>query len=102
MSLLRDKTKNKFRTGLDLSSPETSSPVRIFMKRTILAVLLITALCFSFACERRNGSGTNAVDSGGEIVVGYYGDLTGRTASFGQSTRNGVEMAIDEINQAGG
>ena len=72
------------------------------MKRTILALLLITTLFASFACERRNGSGTNVSDSGGEIVVGYYGDLTGRTASFGQSTRNGVEMAVDEINKAGG
>ncbi|HEX3184310.1 MAG TPA: ABC transporter substrate-binding protein, partial [Pyrinomonadaceae bacterium] len=72
------------------------------MKRTILALLLITTLFASFACERRNGSGTNVSDGGGEIVVGYYGDLTGRTASFGQSTRNGVEMAVDEINKAGG
>ena len=71
------------------------------MKRTLLALLLITTLCFNFACERR-GSGTNAVDGGGEIVIGYYGDLTGRTASFGVSTKNGVEMAADEINKAGG
>ena len=73
------------------------------MKRTLLALLLITTLFASFACERRNGgSGTNATDGGGEIVVGYYGDLTGRTASFGTSTKNGVEMAADEINKAGG
>ena len=73
------------------------------MKRTILALLLITTLCFSFACvERRGGAGTNSVDAGGEILVGYYGDLSGRTASFGQSTRNGVDMAADEINKAGG
>src|SRR5688572_33277668 len=71
------------------------------MKRTLLALLLISTLCFSFACERR-GSGTNATDGTGEIIVGYYGDLTGRTASFGQSTKNGVEMAVDEINKAGG
>jgi branched-chain amino acid transport system substrate-binding protein len=71
------------------------------MKRTLLALLLISTLCFSFACERR-GSGTNATDVGGEIVVGYYGDLTGRTASFGVSTKNGVEMAVDELNKAGG
>ena len=71
------------------------------MKRTLLALLLISTLCFSFACERR-GSGTNVTDGGGEILVGYYGDLTGRTASFGTSTRNGVEMAVDEINKAGG
>lgn len=70
------------------------------MKRTILALLLITTLCISFGCERR-GAGTNGTDSG-EILVGYYGDLSGRTSSFGQSTRNGVEMAADEINKAGG
>ena len=71
------------------------------MKRTILALLLITTLFASLACERR-GSGTNGTDNTGEIVVGYYGDLTGRTASFGLSTKNGVEMAVDEINKAGG
>lgn len=71
------------------------------MKRTLLALLLITTLFAGLACERR-GTGTNSVDGGGEIIVGYYGDLTGRTASFGQSTKNGVEMAIDEINKAGG
>jgi branched-chain amino acid transport system substrate-binding protein len=70
------------------------------MKRTLLALLLITTLLAGIACERR-GTGTNA-DGGGEIIVGYYGDLTGRTASFGTSTKNGVEMAVDEINKAGG
>src|SRR5215203_3972376 len=70
------------------------------MKRTLLALLLITTLFISFACERRgdvaNGGGT------GTILVGYYGDLSGRTSSFGQSTKNGVEMAADELNKAGG
>lgn len=70
------------------------------MKRTLFALLLITTLLTGLACERRgnetNGSGT------GPIVVGYYGDLSGRTSSFGQSTKNGAEMAADEINKAGG
>lgn len=70
------------------------------MKRTILALLLITTLFAGFACERR-GTGTNGGDSG-PILVGYYGDLSGNTSSFGQSTKNGVEMAVDEINKAGG
>ncbi len=70
------------------------------MKRTLLALLVITTLCVSFACERRGG-GTNGAGAG-PIVVGYYGDLSGRTSSFGQSTKNGVEMAADEINKAGG
>ena len=70
------------------------------MKRTLFALFLITTLLIGFACERRgtvtNGGGT------GPILVGYYGDLSGRTSSFGQSTKNGVEMAADEINKAGG
>ncbi len=70
------------------------------MKRTILALLLITTLFASFACERR-GTGNTSGESG-PIMVGYYGDLSGNTSSFGQSTKNGVEMAADEINKAGG
>ena len=70
------------------------------MKRTILALLLITTLFTSLACERRGGSTSG--DGTGPILVGYYGDLSGRTSSFGQSTKNGVEMAADEINKAGG
>ncbi len=42
-------------------------------------------------------------NSGGEpIKVGVYGDLTGQTSSFGQSTKNGIELAVEEINAAGG
>lgn len=70
------------------------------MKRTLFALFLITTLLIGFACERR-GTGASG-DSTGPILVGYYGDLSGRTSSFGQSTKNGVEMAADEINKAGG
>ncbi len=70
------------------------------MKRSILALLLITTLFVSFGCVRRGGS-TSGAESG-PILVGYYGDLSGRTSSFGQSTKNGVQMAADEINTAGG
>src|ERR1041384_4948447 len=70
------------------------------MKRTLFALLLITVLFASFGCERRGGASSGSKT--GPIVVGYYGDLSGRTSSFGQSTKNGVEMAADEINKAGG
>ena len=70
------------------------------MKRILLSLGLITSLLFTFACERKGGPGAGG-DSG-PIVVGYYGDLSGRTSNFGQSTKNGVEMAADEINKAGG
>src|SRR5688500_247810 len=69
------------------------------MKRILVALLLLTALLMTFACERRGGGVTN--DSG-TIVIGYYGDLSGRTSNFGQYTKEGVLMAADEINKAGG
>lgn len=37
-----------------------------------------------------------------EIVIGHYGSLTGSEATFGQSTSNGLKLAIAEINDAGG
>jgi len=70
------------------------------MKRTLISLLLISTLLLTFACERRGGPGAGGET--GQIVVGYYGDLTGRTSNFGVSTRNGVLMAADEINKAGG
>ncbi|MDI6808133.1 MAG: ABC transporter substrate-binding protein [Candidatus Eisenbacteria bacterium] len=36
------------------------------------------------------------------IKIGEYGSLTGTTATFGKSTDNGIQMAIEEINSAGG
>ena len=41
-------------------------------------------------------------DSGSEIVIGEFGSLTGTTATFGISTKNGIDMAIDGINKSGG
>ncbi|HRK30225.1 MAG TPA: ABC transporter substrate-binding protein [Tepidisphaeraceae bacterium] len=37
-----------------------------------------------------------------DILVGHYGSLTGSEATFGQSTSNGIKLAISEINGAGG
>ncbi|HKS29283.1 MAG TPA: ABC transporter substrate-binding protein [Pyrinomonadaceae bacterium] len=69
------------------------------MKRILLALGLITTFVFGLACERRGGGGAGDT---GPIKVGLYADLTGQTSSFGQSTKNGVQMAVDEINKAGG
>jgi branched-chain amino acid transport system substrate-binding protein len=40
--------------------------------------------------------------SGSEIPVGVYVALTGPTATFGQATRDGVQLAADEVNARGG
>src|SRR5262245_3628855 len=40
--------------------------------------------------------------SSDEILVGHYASMTGSEATFGQSTDNGIQMAVEEINAAGG
>src|SRR5829696_7997186 len=72
------------------------------MKRTLITLGSAILLLAAFACERRGPDGAATNDSTGPVKVGIYGDLSGQTSSFGQSTKNGVLMAIDEINAAGG
>ena len=43
-----------------------------------------------------------AAASGAPILIGEYASLTGTTATFGQSTDHGIQIAVDEINKAGG
>lgn len=48
-------------------------------------------------------SGTNKAPATGEkILIGHYGSLTGSEATFGQSTSNGIRLAIKEFNEKGG
>ena len=72
------------------------------MRRNLLTFGLIAALLTSYACVRKDGSGGGGGSETGNIIVGLYGDLSGQTSSFGQSTRNGAQMAVEEINAAGG
>ena len=37
-----------------------------------------------------------------EIVIGYTGPLSGPAAEYGQDCANGVDMAVNELNAAGG
>ena len=62
-------------------------------------LLLTTGLMSMVACERKSGGAT---DTTGAILVGFYGSLTGDGASFGQSSRECAELAVDELNAAVG
>ena len=65
------------------------------MKRSLLfAGLLILTAGFAISC----GPKVNP----NEIVIGEYGSLTGPAATFGQSNHEGLTLAVDEINAAGG
>jgi len=66
-----------------------------------LAFASALLLSLTVACERKPGTAAGDTATG-DIVVGMYGSLTGDGASFGQSSREGTELAVDEVNSAGG
>ncbi|MFN0058949.1 MAG: ABC transporter substrate-binding protein [Planctomycetota bacterium] len=47
-------------------------------------------------------SATGVVDRAGKILIGAYNSMTGSEASFGQSTFQGISLALEEQNAAGG
>jgi branched-chain amino acid transport system substrate-binding protein len=63
-----------------------------------LVLLLVSG--FTSACDPKATS-PGAPDHS-LIKIGYYGDLSGPTFNFGESAKNGVLMAAEEINEAGG
>ena len=63
------------------------------MKRILIASLVIAGLLS--ACQPQNGGGD-------KVRVGVFMSTTGSTANFGISSVNGIKMAADEINKAGG
>lgn len=48
------------------------------------------------------GESTPVADDGEEIVIGGIGPVTGSAASYGISVKQGGQLAVDEINAAGG
>lgn len=68
--------------------------------KTLLVFIALLSLAFFGCPPKENGAGGG--EAGDEILVGEYGSLTGGEATFGQSTHNGILLALDEINAAGG
>jgi branched-chain amino acid transport system substrate-binding protein len=68
------------------------------MFRQCFAVTLLGGLLLSgAACDKKSESAAAA-----DIIVGEYGSMTGPQATFGDSTDDGVKLAVREINAKGG
>jgi len=64
------------------------------MQRRFWAATALAALVLSLSCGPKLNPN--------EIRIGEYGSLTGAQATFGVSTQNGIQLAVDEVNAAGG
>lgn len=69
---------------------------------TVGLVLSMTVMLFS-GCGKKSGSNTND-ENGSEKVfyIGGSGPLTGDYAAYGMGVKNAAELAVNEINKAGG
>lgn len=68
----------------------------IFKKVVATVMALAMILCLA-ACGSNNYTADNS-----EYVIGFSGPLTGAAAVYGTAVKNSAQMAIDEINAAGG
>ncbi len=77
-------------------------------KKNMLSMMLAGCLALSLtACGGSSESGAASDNSGasgdsGTITLGMIGPLTGSVAVYGTHIENGVKLAIEEINAAGG
>ena len=94
-----------------MSSHESSSssflrlwprPLRLDRQITLARALRFALPISLLALLAPSCSPPNGGPDRSPIRIGYYGDLSGPTFNFGESAKNGVLMAADEINQAGG
>ena len=70
-------------------------------KFRVLSLVMASALCLSMLAGC--GSDTTGGDTtGGNIKIGGIGPLTGSNAVYGLATKQGAEVAIEEINALGG
>ena len=68
----------------------------------ITAILLTLALCIGLFAGCASGGATGYTANNTEYVIGVSGPLTGGAAMYGQAVVNSAQIAVDEINAAGG
>lgn len=66
----------------------------------VLAAAMLTA-CFA-GCGNKKDTGKNYASGNTEFVIGTTGPLTGGASVYGTAVQNSAQMAVDEINAAGG
>ncbi|MFA9422459.1 MAG: ABC transporter substrate-binding protein [Sedimentibacter sp.] len=68
----------------------------------VVSVLLIANVLVGCANNSKNSASSSGDDAANEVKVGLNYEMTGAVASFGQNTVDGINMAFEEINAAGG
>lgn len=71
--------------------------MKSIFKKSFAAVMALAMVFGLAACGGNNYTANNT-----EYVIGFSGPLTGPAAVYGVAVQNSAQMAVDEINAAGG
>ena len=87
---------------------------KLFMKKFLSIMLAMSLTATLFACGGSKPASTNqavaeapaaeapAADKNAKFKIGGIGPTTGGAAVYGKSVENAIQIAVDEINAAGG
>ena len=72
------------------------------MKLVCMVLTLAMLLGLLAGCGGKGGDDSNGGGSDQTLLLGLIGPMTGDYANYGTSTRDGAQVAVEEINAAGG
>ena len=70
--------------------------------RKFISVMLVAAMAVTALTGCGSNSGSSSKKDADKYYIGGIGPTTGTTAIYGTAVKNGAQIAVDEINAAGG
>ena len=74
----------------------------LFTGFLFLLILVLAACGNDEAASEAEADSGSSKGSGGEVTIGFSGPLSGPAAAYGEETLKGLEIAVEDINGAGG
>lgn len=97
---------NELQTVARAASRQNEKKGRILMKKTITkfvgAAATVAAIMAMAGCTAKNSSAKGNTATGDKVKIGLNMELSGAAAGYGEQQKQGFQLAVKEINKAGG
>ena len=75
---------------------------RARLPHPLAAAAIVLALVAAACVEERNAPRAAGAETGGTVKIGLIAPFSGSASSIGRNMREGITIAVDQINEAGG